>query len=130
MREVTSQEEARHDALGALDAIPAAQRSPNFNQPWEAQAFAIALALHRRGVFTWAEWAATLGSEIQSAQARGDPDRGDAYYRHWLAAIERIVRQKGIADEQTLVRYRAAWDKASDRTPHGQPVQLSPADFA
>lgn len=130
MREVILPEPARQDALGALNAIPAAQRTPNFNEPWEAQAFAIALALHRRGVFTWDEWAATLGSEIKAAQARGDPDRGDTYYRHWLAAIERIVRQKGIADEQTLVRYREAWDKAADRTPHGQSIELSPADFA
>lgn len=92
MREVILPEPARQDALGALNAIPAAQRTPNFNEPWEAQAFAIALALHRRGVFTWDEWAATLGSEIKAAQARGDPDIGDTYYRHWLAAIERIVR--------------------------------------
>lgn len=127
---MTRPEYARQDALGALDAIPAAQRTPTFNEPWEAQAFAITLALHRRGVFTWDEWASTLGGEIKAAQARGDPDTGETYYQHWLAAIERIVREKGITDERTLVRYREAWDKAADRTPHGQPIELTPADLA
>lgn len=119
----------RQGALDALESIPVGERSPTFNEPWEAQAFALALALHRRGVFTWPEWAATLGEEIQAAQARGDPDSGTTYYRHWLAAIERLVQRKGIASEQTLVRYREAWDKAADRTPHGAPIVLAPEDF-
>lgn len=120
----------KHDALGALAAIPAAHQTPTFNEPWEAQAFAITLALHRRGVFTWDEWAATLGAEIKAAQARGDPDTGSTYYHHWLASIERVVREKGIASEQTLLRYREAWDKAADRTPHGQPIELTPEDLS
>ena len=115
--------------VGALNAIPASERSPTFNEPWEAQAFAITLALHRRGLFTWDEWASTLGSEIKAAQARGDPDTGETYYHHWLAAIERLVREKGLTDETTLERYREAWDRAADRTPHGDPIVLSPADF-
>lgn len=114
---------------GILDAIPAGDRTPTFSEPWEAQAFAITLALHRRGVFTWDEWANTLGGEIKAAQARGDPDTGSTYYRHWLAAIERIVREKGLTDETTLARYRDAWDRAADRTPHGEPIVLTPADL-
>jgi len=113
----------------ALNAIPSGDRTPTFNEPWEAQAFAITLALHRRGVFTWDEWANTLGAEIKAAQARGDPDTGSTYYRHWLAAIERIVREKGLTDETTLERYREAWDRAADRTPHGEPIVLTPADL-
>jgi len=120
---------SKQDVLGALNAIPAAERAPTFNEPWEAQAFALTLALHRRGVFTWDEWAATLGREIRAAQARGDPDTGSTYYHHWLAAIERVVREKGITDERTLARYREAWDKAADRTPHGQPIELRPDDL-
>ena len=69
-----------------------------FREPWEAQAFAMALALHKRGLFTWPEWAATLGDEIKRAQAAGDPDTGATYYRHWLDALERLVTEKGIAD--------------------------------
>lgn len=113
-----------------LGAIPVDQRTPTFNEPWEAQAFALMLALHRRGVFTWGEWAATLGEEIKRAQASGDPDSGMTYYRHWLAAIERIVREKGITTEDTLHRYRDAWHRAADRTPHGDPIVLEPGDLA
>lgn len=112
-----------------LGAIPPDQRTPTFNEPWEAQAFALTLALHRRGVFTWGEWAATLGEEIKRAQASGDPDSGSTYYRHWLAAIERLVQEKGITTEGTLHRYRDAWHRAADRTPHGEPIVLEPADL-
>ena len=79
-------------------ASRATRDGPVFREPWEAQAFAMALALHERGVFTWREWAATLGDEIKRAQAAGDPDTGETYYRHWLAALERIVAEKGVTD--------------------------------
>lgn len=111
-----------------LSVIPVDQRTPTFSEPWEAQAFALALALHRRGVFTWAEWAATLGEEIKRAQASGDPDTGATYYRHWLCAVERLVREKGIATEQGLRRYRDAWHRAAERTPHGEAIVLAPED--
>ena len=113
-----------------LGSIPIDQRTPTFSEPWEAQAFALTLALHRRGVFTWGEWAETLGDEIKRAQASGDPDSGTTYYRHWLAAIERIVREKGITTQDTLHRYRDAWHRAADRTPHGEPIVLEPGDLA
>jgi nitrile hydratase accessory protein len=87
------------------------------------------LVLYKRGLFTWGEWAATLAEEIKRAQATGDPDTGDTYYRHWLAALERLVAEKGIADNASLARYRDAWDRAADRTPHGQPIELRAEDF-
>jgi nitrile hydratase accessory protein len=89
----------------------------------------MALALHQRGVFTWPEWAATLADEITRAQAAGDPDTGETYYRHWLATLERLVADKGIASRDTLARYADAWDRAADRTPHGKPIEQSPDDF-
>ncbi len=101
-----------------------------FREPWEAQAFALALTLHQRGVFSWSEWAATLGEEISKAQASGDPDTGETYYRHWLAALERLIAAKGLADPHTLARTREAWRRACVRTPHGTPIALQPADFA
>lgn len=113
----------------ALKAIPPAERSRTFAEPWQAQAFALTLALHRQGLFTWHEWAETLGAEIKAAQAQGDPDTGDTYYHHWLRAIERLVQEKGIATRETLARYRDAWDRAADRTPHGTPIELAPEDF-
>src|SRR5215468_205049 len=117
-------------AADAVPSIPRDTEGPVFREPWEALAFAMALALHQRGLFTWPEWAATLAEEIKRAQSAGDPDRGDTYYRHWLAALERIVAGKGVTDAATLARYRAAWDRAADRTPHGEPIVLRPEDFA
>jgi nitrile hydratase accessory protein len=101
-----------------------------FGAPWEAEAFALALQLHDRGLFTWTEWAATLGDEIKKAQAAGDPDTGETYYHHWLATLERIVAAKGLADADALSRTREAWQRACERTPHGTPIELLPDDFA
>ncbi|MGH7048309.1 MAG: nitrile hydratase accessory protein [Stellaceae bacterium] len=114
----------------AVPGIPRGPDGPVFGAPWEAHAFAMALSLHERGLFTWPEWAAALAEEIRRAQASGDPDRGDTYYRHWLAALERLVAQKGAADLPALARYGAAWRRAAARTPHGTPIQLAPEDFA
>jgi nitrile hydratase accessory protein len=116
-------------ATEAVPSIPRDAEGPVFREPWEAQAFAMALALHARGLFAWGEWAATLGDEIKRAQAAGDPDTGETYYRHWLNALERIVAEKGVATSATLHRYRDAWDHAADRTPHGEPIELRPEDF-
>ena len=112
-----------------VPGIPCDAEGPVFREPWEAQAFAMALALHARGLFTWPEWAATLGAEIKRAQAAGDPDTGETYYRHWLNALERLVAEKGVTDAATLARYHDAWDHAADRTPHGTPIELRPEDF-
>ena len=121
---------AARRATDEVSSIPRAGDGPVFREPWEAQAFAMALALHERGLFTWAEWAGTLAEEIKRAQAQGDPDSGDTYYRHWLTALERLVAEKGVTDRNTLARYREAWDHAADRTPHGKPIELTPDDFA
>lgn len=121
---------AADGARDALSRIPPAERDPTFREPWEAQAFALTLALHRRGLFTWNEWAQTLGEEIRRAQEQGDPDTGETYYRHWLAATERIVAEKGVTDDATLHRYQDAWHRAAERTPHGDPIVLAPGDFA
>ena len=102
---------------------------PVFREPWEAHAFAMTLALYERGLFTWNEWAATLAQEIKTAQEGGDPDSGETYYRHWLAALEKMIAAKGVANDDTLARYRDAWDRACDRTPHGQPIELRRGDF-
>ena len=121
---------AARRATDAVTSIPRDAEGPVFREPWEAQAFAMALALHERGLFTWPEWAATLADEIKRAQAAGDPDTGETYYRHWLAALERIVARKGVTDRAALTRYHDAWDRAADRTPHGMPIELKPEDFA
>jgi nitrile hydratase accessory protein len=112
-----------------LKDLPRDEEGPVFREPWEAQAFAMALSLHDRGLFTWNEWAAALADEIKRAQAAGDPDHGDTYYHHWLATLEKLLAAKGVATLETQHRYRDAWDHAADRTPHGSPIELLPEDF-
>jgi nitrile hydratase accessory protein len=124
-----SADQATLRATQAVQSIPRNDEGPVFREPWEAQAFALALSLNERGVFTWTEWAATLGEEIKKAQAAGDPDTGETYYHHWLATLERIVAEKGLSDPHTLARTRDAWEHACARTPHGTPIELRPSDF-
>ena len=102
-----------------LPGQPRDDEGPVFKEPWEAQAFALALKLHEAGHFTWAEWTEALSAEIKAAQARGDPDLGDTYYEHWLAAAT-----KGLVPAADLAARKAAWRQAFLDTPHGQPVAL------
>ena len=122
--------DATRQAVEQVPGIPLGPEGPVFREPWEAQAFAMTVALHQKGLFTWPDWAATLAEQIKRAQAAGDPDLGDTYYHHWLAALERIVAEKGLADEATLASTRHAWAHAAARTPHGEPIVLEEQDFA
>jgi nitrile hydratase accessory protein len=115
----------RNDELN----IPSNAEGPVFREPWEAEAFALAVSLQERGVFSKGEWAATLGDEIKKAQAAGDPDTGDTYYHHWLATLERLVAAKGLADAALLARTKEAWSRACARTAHGTPIELLSGDF-
>ena len=114
-------------ALRAAIAVPGVPRDaegPVFREPWEAQAFAMALALHEHGVFTWKEWASTLADELQAAVNRGEPDDGSHYYDHWLSALERLVTAKGLTNREALLERKEAWTDAYRHTPHGKPVEL------
>lgn len=127
---MTADREAAAVAARSVPGLPRDDDGPVFREPWEAHAFAMAVTLHQRGLFTWSEWAAALAAQIARAQADGDPDCGDTYYRHWLATLERMVADKGVASTETQHRYRDAWDRAADRTPHGQPIELRAEDLA
>ena len=114
----------RHDLIVALPEIPRDAEGPVFHEPWEAQAFAMAVALHQKGAFTWTEWAAALAAEIKAAQVNGDPDTGETYYQHWLAALEKLVASKALTNAAELATRRDQWDRAAHATPHGQPIEL------
>jgi nitrile hydratase accessory protein len=115
----------QHDAMrDALPDMPFGDDGPVFRAPWEAQAFAMTLALHERGVFTWNEWAHALSEAIRDAQSAGDPDHGDTYYTHWLHALEHISAAKGCVSADALAARRIEWDEAARRTPHGEPITL------
>ena len=118
------------DAPAHFSGQPRDDSGPVFREPWEAQAFAMTLALHQRGVFSWTEWAEALARQIRMAQAAGDTDLGDTYYRHWLAALEALVAAKGASSIDELTRYQRAWGHAAERTPHGRSIELQPVDFA
>ena len=126
---MTIDRQAAMQAAASIPGLPRDSEGPVFREPWEARAFAMALALHARGLFTWPEWADALARQIRRAQAEGDADTGETYYRHWLATLEQLVTAKNVAPAGELHRYRDAWDHAADRTPHGQPIELTPEDF-
>jgi nitrile hydratase accessory protein len=113
-----------HQKSAPLPGQPRDGDGPVFREAWEAQAFAMALLLHDRGVFTWPEWAAALTAEIKAAQAAGDPDHGNTYYHHWLHALEHLVIEKGVATAELLHGTAHAWEDAARATPHGQPIVL------
>jgi nitrile hydratase accessory protein len=87
----------------------------------------MAVALHEQGLFSWSEWG--RAGQIQASQAAGDADLGDTYDHHWLTALDRLGAEKGASSLGELTCYRLPWDHAADRTPHGQPIELEPADF-
>jgi nitrile hydratase accessory protein len=110
--------------LSDLPRLRRDEGGPVFAEPWQAQAFALAVKLSEQGHFTWKEWAAALASELQAAAGRGEPDDGSRYYEHWLAALESLVTAKGLADPAALRTRKEAWATAYRSTPHGQPVEL------
>jgi len=116
--------------LGTLPRIPRDADGPVFREPWEAQAFAMAVRLHETGHFTWREWADRLASEIKAVADRGETDDGSRYYYHWLAALEKLVADKKLIATDELVRRKDEWDAAARATPHGQPIELSNAKTA
>ena len=119
-------------AQGLLPGMPQADGEAVFAQPWMAQAFAMTLALHQGGLFTWVEWADALARQIARFAGRGAriADAAETYYRQWLAALEALVAEKGASSKDELARWRDAWDHAAERTAHGQPIELRPEDFA
>jgi nitrile hydratase accessory protein len=115
------------DTLAALPRLPRDEGGPVFAEPWQAQAFALAVRLSEQGHYTWKEWAAALAAELKAAADRGEPDDGTHYYEHWVAALERLVTEKNLTDQKALLDRKEAWADAYRHTPHGKPVELGAA---
>jgi nitrile hydratase accessory protein len=113
------------ERLQALPRLPQDNGEPVFAEPWQAQAFALAVKLSEQGHFTWKEWAAALANELKVAASRGEPDDGSHYYDHWLAALENLVTAKGLVNPASLLARKEAWAEAYRHTPHGEPIKLS-----
>ncbi len=105
--------------------LPVNADGPVFAEPWQAQAFALAVRLHAAGHFTWPEWAGTLATVLREATTRGEPDDGAHYYTHWLAALERLTTAKNLVSTTELAQRKSAWEGAYLATPHGRPVELA-----
>ena len=113
------------DAQGvAKAAVPGDTDGPTFAEPWEAQAFAMVVALHDTGLFSWKEWTQALSREIGKAKVANEAADDGSYYYHWLAALEALVIGKGVASVAALKLRKAAWARAAEATPHGQPILL------
>jgi len=110
--------------LSDLPRLPRDEGGPVFAEPWQAQAFALAVTLSEQGHFTWKEWAAALANELQAAARRGEPDDGSQYYEHWLAALENLITARQLADSTELRTRKDAWTEAYRNTPHGRPVEV------
>jgi nitrile hydratase accessory protein len=110
--------------LAALPRLPRDEDGPVFAEPWQAQAFALAVRLSAQGHFTWKEWATALAEELKADAERGEPDDGSRYYYCWLTALERLVTAKRLSDAAALLARKHAWVDAYRRTPHGKPVEL------
>jgi nitrile hydratase accessory protein len=111
-------------ALAAETPIPRDADGPVFAEPWQAQAFAMVVALQNRGVLTAGEWAQALGAEIREAVAAGGCRDGSDYYERWSAALERLLVAKGLTSQTVVAERAAAWSRAAEATPHGQPIRL------
>ena len=119
------------DGAARLDVLPRLPRDtqgPVFAEPWQAQAFALAVKLSAQGHFSWTEWAAALAQQLDAAVRRGEPDDGSRYYEHWVTALESLIEAKGLLDAHGLVRRKEAWADAYRHTPHGKPVELGGRD--
>ena len=109
------------DDVKAIPGLTLANDEPVFAEPWQAQAFAMAVKLHEAGLFTWVEWAGALSAEIAAA---GTDDGAENYYSHWLTALEKITASKGAMSEAERLERKDAWDRAAKATPHGSPIKL------
>jgi nitrile hydratase accessory protein len=107
-----------------IPSLPRDDAGPVFREPWEAQAFGMAVTLNERGHFTWREWTERLTAEIAAARARGEADDGTRYYEFWLTALEKLVAEKGLVATGELAVRKHEWDVAARATPHGQPIEL------
>ena len=109
---------SRHEAAGLP---PGFVDEPVFAEPWQAEAFAMTVALHDKGLFSWSEWADALSAEVKKPDAAAD---GHDYYEHWLAALEKLLAAKGVAGKSDVDTLAAAWERAAHATPHGKPILL------
>lgn len=114
----------RAQSLNPPEPALAAGPEERFAEPWQAEAFACAIQLSRQGLYTWPEWVEVFSAEIKAHPQQAGETSNSAYYRQWLAALERLLRLKGVTSETEIDRRAENWRRAYLNTPHGLAVQL------
>lgn len=109
--------------LAALPSLPRDEGGPVFAEPWQAQAFAMAVKLNEAGLFTWTEWVEVFSRHLRQGEKTGH-DSGSEYYLCWLSALEDIVAEKRLLGRRELQQRKEAWDRSARATPHGEPIVL------
>lgn len=100
--------------MSPLDLSPEASV---FSEPWHAEAFALVVALHERGLFNWSQWADALSKQVKAPG-------GENYYAAWLAALEDLLVSLNVTATTDVDALTEAWQRAAHATPHGQPIML------
>ena len=96
-----------------------------FDEPWQAELFALTVALSDAGLFGWAEWTRRFGAVLKAHGAGRELDGGADYFAAWLVTLEALLAEKGAAGADEVARVRLAWEEAYLATPHGQPVRVA-----
>ncbi len=95
-----------------------------FDEPWQAQLFALTVALSEAGHFTWPDWTAAFGAMLKAKGKDRPLDGGADYYAAWLETLEALLDRTGLAGREEAHAMRHAWERAYLTTPHGAPVHL------
>ncbi|OEC98091.1 MULTISPECIES: nitrile hydratase accessory protein [unclassified Rhizobium] len=98
-----------------------ADGEPVFPEPWAAEAFAMTVHLHEKGLFAWSEWAERLSAELHKPGRAID---GSDYFDCWVAALSGLLVAKGVADADAILALQHSWQRAAEATPHGKPIAL------
>lgn len=96
-----------------------------FDEPWQAQLFALTVALSEAGLFSWADWTEVFGATLARHGLNRTLDGGADYHAAWLEALEGLLAARGLAARDQVAALRDAWEAAYLSTPHGQPVRLN-----
>ena len=102
-----------------------APQPSKFDEPWQAQLFALTVALNEAGHFAWPDWAAAFGATLKRRGAERAQDGGADYYAAWLETLEGFLDARGHAPTAEALKAKVAWEAAYLATPHGQPVKIA-----
>lgn len=100
--------------MARLDLSP---DTPDFAEPWQAEVFAMVVALHERGLFSWSQWSHALSTQVKASG-------GENYYAACLAALENLLVSLNVTATTDVDALTKAWQRAAHATPHGQTILL------